>query len=91
MKHNYRLIMATATFVLLALIHSNAVAQAQPTISYQGVLQTNGATVNGTDTLKILIYTAQTGGAPVYSETQTVDVANGIFNILRSNIISPFR
>ena len=81
MKHNYRSISALAAIALLSLIHSTASAQTQPTISYQGVLQSNGANVNGTDTLKILIYTAQTGGSPIYTETQAVPVQSGIFNL----------
>ena len=81
MKRNHIIISAFAAIALLSLIHSTASAQTAPTISYQGVLQNNGANVNGTDTLKILIYTAQTGGSPIYSETQTVPVQNGIFNM----------
>jgi hypothetical protein len=81
MKHSFRIFSALVAMVLLSLIHSTASAQTQPTISYQGVLQTNGAPVNGPMTLKILIYNVQTGGSPIYSETQNVNVANGIFNV----------
>ncbi len=81
MKHNYLTISALAAIMLLSLTHSTASAQTAPTISYQGMLQSNGANVNGTDTLKILIYIAQTGGSPIYSETQIVPVQNGIFNL----------
>jgi Chaperone of endosialidase len=81
MKHNFRLITTVAIFAAFALFHSNASAQTSPTISYQGVLQNNGANMNGIDTLKILIYSVETGGSPIYSETQTVSVANGIFNM----------
>jgi Chaperone of endosialidase len=79
MKHLYNLIFAAVA--LLSLVHSNASAQTSPTISYQGILQNNGANMNGIDTLKILIYTAETGGSPIYSETQAVSVANGVFNM----------
>ncbi len=37
--------------------------------------------MNGIDTLKILIYSVETGGSPIYSETQAVGVANGVFNM----------
>ncbi len=81
MKHLYNRIFALAAVALLSLVHSNAFAQSQPTISYQGVLQNNGANMNGIDTLKILIYSVETGGSPIYSETQAVSVANGVFNM----------
>ena len=73
-----------STFLALALItliHSSAFAQTPPTISYQGELQNNGVAMNGTDTLKIMIYTGETGGSPLYSETQVVSVVSGIFNV----------
>ncbi len=81
MKNYYRIIATIATITLASIIHSTATAQTSPTISYQGVLQNNGTLMNGTDTLKILIYDVETGGSPLYSETQTVDVVNGIYNL----------
>ncbi len=78
MKLNYRLFTA---FALLVLLQSNVLAQTSPTISYQGTLQNNGSALNGIDTLKILIYSVETGGSPIYSETQAVSVANGVFNM----------
>ncbi len=66
---------------VLALFNTNVSGQTSPTISYQGLLQNNGVAVNGTDTLTIRLYTSETGGSPLYSETQTVMVVNGIFNL----------
>src|SRR5580704_6192188 len=86
MKHFYNVISAFVTAALLVFTFSSASAQTSPTISYQGQLQNNGAVVNGIDSLKILIYTSETGGSPIYSETQTVDVVNGIFNMAIGSI-----
>jgi hypothetical protein len=81
MKDFFRFTPQVGLFAFLLFLLSNASAQTLPTISYQGVLQNNGATVNGTDTLKILIYQYETGGTPLYTETQATDIVNGIFNI----------
>lgn len=53
-------------------------------ISYQGVLTDNaGVPQNGTFTMGFGLYTVPTGGSPLWSETQnTVQVTNGIFNVL---------
>lgn len=53
-------------------------------ISYQGVLTDNaGVPQNGTFTMTFGLYTTPTGGSPLWSETQnTVQVTNGIFNVL---------
>jgi hypothetical protein len=81
MNNSYRLTSKAGIFVILAFLCSTASAQTSPTISYQGLLQNNGVAVNGTDTLTIRLYTAESGGSPIYSETQTVMVVNGIFNL----------
>jgi len=78
MKNSFRLFQVVGIFVFL---FSNAFAQTQPTISYQGVLQNNGSPVNGPQTMKILIYVSATGGTALYSETQTDTLTNGLFNI----------
>jgi len=53
-------------------------------ISYQGVLTDNaGVPQNGTFTMAFGLYTTPTGGSALWSETQnTVQVTNGIFNVL---------
>ena len=79
MKHY--LLSALSVLAFFVFLPSTATAQTAPTISYQGELQNNGSAVNGTDTMKILIYDVETGGTPLYSETQSVNVANGIFNV----------
>jgi hypothetical protein len=81
MKKCYGLLLIVGMIVFLALLNVSASAQTSPTISYQGLLQNNGVAVNGTDTLTIRLYTSETGGSPIYSESQTVGVVNGIFNL----------
>lgn len=53
-------------------------------MSYQGVLTDNNEVPqNGTFTMTFGLYTTPAGGSPIWSETQnTVQVTNGIFNVL---------
>ncbi len=81
MKHYLLRIAALSAFAFFVFVHSKATAQTAPTISYQGMLQNNGAAVNGTDTLKIQIYNSASGGSSLYTESQVVTVVNGIFNV----------
>ncbi|HWF43477.1 MAG TPA: tail fiber domain-containing protein [Candidatus Kapabacteria bacterium] len=69
------------TLSFIVLFCFTASAQQSPTISYQGVIQNAGTPVNGTQTLRIMIYETAQGSAPLYSETQTVTVTNGIFDV----------
>lgn len=57
-------------------------------MSYQGVLtDNNGNPQNGTFTMTFGLYTTPTGGSPLWSETQnTVQVNNGIFNVLLGSV-----
>ncbi len=85
-----RLNATRSTLVLMGtLLASTALAQVPREISYQGVLATSGGTaVTGTHTLTIKIYTQETGGAALFTETHTVNFdaapANkqGLFNII---------
>ncbi len=58
--------------------------QAQATLSVQGTMQNfNGTTVdNGGYDILFKLYTAETGGTAVWSETQTVQVVNGVYSVL---------
>jgi hypothetical protein len=52
-------------------------------ISYQGqLLDSNGNPVNGTHSMTFKLYDAPTGGNLLWSETQSVQVTNGLFNVL---------
>jgi hypothetical protein len=58
-------------------------------ISYQGRLTdpTTGQPVtDGSYPMTFRIYTAQTGGSPIWSETQTVSVSGGLFNVLLGSV-----
>ncbi|MBL8520102.1 MAG: hypothetical protein JNK75_05455 [Betaproteobacteria bacterium] len=68
-----------------------ALAQAAPpaTINYQGTLTNASAQpVNGSQSMTFSLYAAATGGTALYSETQTVNVANGLFNV-RIGAVTP--
>lgn len=80
----------TATLVVTLLI-IYAVAFANPKwISYHGVLtDKNELPISGTVSMTFRICDIQTGGAPLWSEVQQVQISNGIFNV-RLGEISPF-
>jgi hypothetical protein len=66
------LLVAQATFAAVPL-----------TMSYQGVLQDRGAPVPDDDyTMYFAIYTAEVGGALLWSESRSVGVEDGIFNVI---------
>lgn len=51
-------------------------------LSYQGQLnQSNGQPVNGALSITFLIYDLPTGGSAIWTETQTVNVSNGVFGV----------
>lgn len=67
--------------VLILLLVSAAHAVPR-TINYQGVLtQPNGTVINGQVSLQLSLYTAASGGTPLWQETQTVDVSQGLFDV----------
>jgi trimeric autotransporter adhesin len=59
----------------------NALAQIPDKINYQGKLTNpTGQAVTATVSMVFSLYDVATGGAAVYTETQSVAVANGVFN-----------
>lgn len=66
-----------------------SLAQIPRIISYQGVLtDANGAVVSdGTYTLNLKLYEVSSGGTSLWSESQTVEVNGGIFNVILGNTI----
>jgi len=80
----------------MALLFSSlAQAQIPRTISYQGYLTSaNGAATNSAGLSMLFnIYSGPTGGAALHSETQSVTVSNGIFNVMLGTttaLILPF-
>ena len=62
-------------------------AQVPHKINYQGYLTTAGGTpVNATVSMALKLYNVLTGGAELYSETQTVTVTNGVFNVVIGSV-----
>ena len=78
MKH--LLIFLTMCILLTAL---TAMGQIPKTISYQGVLtDNNGTTVpNGDYSILFNLYNVSSSGSPLWTETQTVTISDGIFNV----------
>ena len=78
MKHK------TLLITLLMLIATSAFAQIPQTMSYQGVLtDANGTPVaDGPVNLTFKLYDAATDGTMLWEETQQVDVAKGLFNVI---------
>ena len=71
-------------FIIIVLFTSMCLwAQNVPqTIDYQGRLaDSDGNYLNGVVTVNFLIYDVETGGAALWSETQDVSCANGIFHV----------
>jgi len=59
-----------------------ALAAVPPTLNYQGQLgNAAGAPVNGAVSITFALYDVASGGAAVWTETQTVTVANGFYNV----------
>jgi hypothetical protein len=76
--HVFQLLVACALFQLCWLNH--ATAQSSPALNIQGVLRNsiNGAAAeNGVYKIKFSLYTGETGGLAVWSETQDSVVVNG--------------
>ena len=68
--------------ILLAIFSMANSAFAQATLSIQGIIQkSNGAAVDdGKYDLTFKLYTMASGGAPVHTETQNINVAGGIYS-----------
>ncbi|MBK8910264.1 MAG: hypothetical protein IPM61_02950 [Chlorobi bacterium] len=78
LRHAFSL--ALATLALCA----TGLAQAPRTISYQGLLTDASGNLisDGNHTLRLSLYESASGGAAIFSETQTVPVVRGLFNII---------
>jgi len=66
-----------------------SIAQVPQLINYQGVLTNSaGSPINGTQSIKFSIYSSAAGGSVLWTETQSVSVQNGLFNVLLGSITS---
>ncbi len=78
--------------VVLVLMASGALAQVPQLLNYQGRLtDPSGNPQNGTFTMQFALYDAQSGGNQLpsgspWSETQSVTVTNGVFNVLLGSV-----
>src|SRR5215831_15545792 len=72
---------ASPVLLHLALV-GTAPAQVPDKINYQGRLTDLGGTpITASVPMVFKLYTVASGGAALYTETQTVSVASGIFNV----------
>jgi hypothetical protein len=67
-------------FVLLLL--AGGAAAIPTTINYQGLLEEDGAPVEGSESVTFRIYDAATGGSLLWEETQAVSFEAGVFSVL---------
>jgi len=64
-------------------------AQAPNLLNYQGKLIINGVAVSGPFSMTFSIYSSETGGTALWTETQTVTVTKGVFNVMLGSV-TPF-
>lgn len=71
-------------FVLSIVGTTDIFAQIPRIMTYQGVITNPDGTPlpDGTYTLGFSMYTDETGGSPIWSETQNVSVARALFNVI---------
>ncbi len=82
-----RSLFGTALVSVFILNITNVQAQVPPVINYQGLLtDASGNPSNGTFTIVFGIYDSATGGTALYSETQSVTVNRGVFNVLIGSV-----
>ena len=62
-------------------------AQVPRAVNYQGYLtDAGGAPINTTVPMVFKLYTVASGGAPLYTEAQTVPVNNGLFDVVLGSV-----
>jgi len=63
-------------------------AQAPQLINYQGKLVINGDAANGTFAMTFSVYSTEEGVTPLWTETRSVIVTDGVFNVLLGSVES---
>jgi len=82
-------IFALLTLVNVLLMGAVLNAQSPQLINYQGKLTLDGNPVSATLAITFSVYSSEQSPTPLWSETQTVSVADGIFNVLLGSV-TPF-
>ena len=73
---------AIGLLLAAALLCGNGHAAVPHQLNYQGYLTAaGGSPVSATVSMALNLYDVSTGGATLYTETQTVPVTNGVFNV----------
>jgi hypothetical protein len=80
-KQTKNIILVLIIAVLSVTIFNTTQAEPIPTtVGYQGYLQENGAPVDGDKNFTFSLYTTQTNGTPIWTETKTLTVSDGLFS-----------
>ncbi len=80
--------MVVVSLLVLVLAMGVGTAAVPQTLSYQGVLNDSGGTVvpDGDYDLTFRLFDLETGGTPLWSETQTVTVTDGVFDVILGSV-----
>ncbi len=76
------------SILCVGFIVASLFAQSPQLLSYQGKLSTGGNPVSGSFSITFTIYSAASGGSILWTETQSVTVTNGVFNVLLGSATS---
>ncbi|MFK8029010.1 MAG: hypothetical protein AB8G18_02115 [Gammaproteobacteria bacterium] len=86
-----RLYFASALFSILIVCSPLSHAAVPDGISYQAYLTNNdGSPVDATVSISFVAYNVDIGGAPLWSQTQSVTVEQGLFSLTLGNPANPF-
>jgi hypothetical protein len=75
-----------AAVALMLLSGSPSIAQVPRLLNYQGHLAAGDTSLAGTFRMTFSIYAVPTGGVPIWTETQSVAVTEGLFHVLLGSV-----
>ena len=82
-KKKYFLIYPIAVLFMIPFLPFPVSAEVPQLISYQGYLtNSDGAPYSQTMSITFNIYNTESGGTPLWTSTENIDVSNGIFNTI---------
>ena len=88
MKKNYTIVCLVVLLVLFSTVF--LLAQVPRTMNYQAkITAAEGVALNGTYIIQFNLYNTGTAGTPLWTETRSVDVVNGLFDIQLGEV-NPF-